>query len=415
MSGVQVNGGNKRQLPSWMLGATRTEQTEKPKKKNEKTSTLGIQQAPKVLRPKRIPLAKKEVVGISEDSVLKMDSNVLVKCRTRKRKPASERLDLDDDDEIVDDDEDVGLRKKRTRKRVEEVGSKFQLSACSMKRNRKDSKMGGRDECLVTSVSEEDEELTIEDLMEIAEEEVGSKNQLSTTAKKRNRKANKVGERDESLVSSPNEEDEELTVKDLMTIAEEYVKADEGNKCQQSAAKDPEPTQLPVSFEFSRNDSRSSIEPIQTSKDFTVSMKERSTSTFSKSNRESSEDGGIISSMKERSTSTFSKNNRESSEDGGIISSMKERSTSTFIKNNWESSEDGGIISSQSRTGDSTQDMLDLFLGPLLRIPQTAEKKSESITEDFNLACEPRKQKQSEVYGEEVVPLTKKKSSLKDK
>ncbi|RZC57960.1 hypothetical protein C5167_005264, partial [Papaver somniferum] len=342
MSGVQVNGGNKRQLPSWMLGATKTEQTEKPKRKNEKTSILGIQQAPKVLKPKRIPLAKKEVVGISEDSALKMDSNVLVKCRTRKRKPASERLDLDNDDEIVDDDddEDIGLRKKRTRKRVEEVGSKFQLSACSMKRNRKDSKMGGRDECLVTSLSEEDEELMVED---------------------------------------------------LMTIAEEYVKADEGNKCQQSEAKDPEPTQLPVSFDFYRNDSRSSIEAIQTSKDFTVSMKERSTSTFSKNNRESSEDGGII------------------------ISSMKERSTSTFNKNNRESSEDGGIISSQSRTGDSTQDMLDLFLGPLLRIPQTAEKKSESITEDFNLARESRKQKRSEVYGEEVVPLTKKKSSLKDK
>ncbi|KAI3889069.1 hypothetical protein MKW92_034428, partial [Papaver armeniacum] len=223
MSGVAVNGGNKRQLPLWMLGATKTEQTEKPKRKNEKTSTLGIQQAPKVLRPKRIPLAKKEVVGISEDSALKMDSNVLVKCGTRKRKPASERLDLDDDDEIVDDDdEDIGLRKKRTRNRVEEVGSKFQLSACSMKRNRKDSKMGGRDEGLVTSLGEEDEELTVEDLMEIAEEEVGSKNQLSTTtSKKRNRKASKVGERVESLVSSPNEEGEELTVKDLMTIAEE--------------------------------------------------------------------------------------------------------------------------------------------------------------------------------------------------
>ncbi|KAI3976454.1 hypothetical protein MKX01_008312 [Papaver californicum] len=352
MSGVEVNGGNKRQLPSRMLGVTKTEQTQKPKRKSENISSSDIQRAPKVLKPKRIPLAKKEVVGISEDSELKVDSNVLVKCKTRKGRTASERLDLDDEDEVNDDD-NVGLRKKRTKKRIDVVGSKIQLSTTSKTIIRKASEVGDRDECLVTSPSEEDRELTVEDLMTIAEE-VGSKTQLPTTSKKRNRKANKVGDRDECLVSSPNEEDVELTVEDLMTIAEE------------SAAKDSEPTKLPVSFEFSRKDSGGSIEAIETSKYCTVSMKETSTSTLTKNNRESSEDGATI-------------------------------------------------ISSQSRTGDSTQDMLDLFLGPLLKIPQTGGERSESVAEDFNLACEFRKHKRNQVVGEEVVPLTKKKSSLKDR
>ncbi|KAI3946522.1 hypothetical protein MKX01_017738 [Papaver californicum] len=191
MSGVEVNGGNKRQLPSWMLGVTKTEQTQKPKRKNDKISSSEIQRAPKVLKPKRIPLAKKEVVGIPEDSELKGDSNVLVKCRTRKGRTASERLDLDDDDVVNDDD--VGLRKKRTKKRVDDVGCKIQLSTTAKTIIRKASEVGDRDECLVSSPSEEDEELTVEDLMTIAEE-VGSKTQLPTTSKKRNWKASKVGD-----------------------------------------------------------------------------------------------------------------------------------------------------------------------------------------------------------------------------
>ncbi|MCL7049446.1 hypothetical protein MKW94_024678 [Papaver nudicaule] len=352
MSGV---GGNKRQLPSWMLGVTKTEQTEKPsKRKNGKIPSLETQNVvPKVLKPRRIPLARnleKEV-----DSALKVGSNVLVKCRTRKRKTVSERLDLDDeDDEVVGEDkvvidDDIGVRKTRSKKRVDEVGSEIQLS---------------------------------------------------TTSKKRNRKATEMGDRDECLVSSPCEEDEELTVEDLMTIAQEYVKADEGNECQQLVAKSSEPTELPVSFGFSRNDPGGSIEANQSKKDF---MKERPTSTFNKNNRfeiSRNDPGGSIE------ANQSSKN---------LTVSMKERPTSTFDKNNRESSEDGVIISSQSRTGDSTQDMLDLFLGPLLKIPQNVEKKYESVKEDVNMACEFRKQKQSEVLGAEVVPLTKKKSSLKDK
>lgn len=68
-----------------------------------------------------------------------------------------------------------------------------------------------------------------------------------------------------------------------------------------------------------------------------------------------------------------------------------------------------------SRTGDPTQDMLDLFLGPLLKKPLEEEKKVEVITDDMVFAHALRKQNQEIVLGDVPVPLTKKKSSLKDK
>lgn len=80
----------------------------------------------------------------------------------------------------------------------------------------------------------------------------------------------------------------------------------------------------------------------------------------------------------------------------------------------------GGLTSDKtlvnpSRTGDPTQDMLDLFLGPLLKKPLEEEKKAEVITDDMVFAHALRKQNQEIVLGDVPVPLTKKKSSLKDK
>lgn len=68
------------------------------------------------------------------------------------------------------------------------------------------------------------------------------------------------------------------------------------------------------------------------------------------------------------------------------------------------------------RTGDTAQDMLDLFLGPLLKkLP--AEEPQFRITkaESFCLVPESKKQVRSMPEGNEDAPLTKKKSSFKDK
>ncbi|KAK9115096.1 hypothetical protein Syun_021893 [Stephania yunnanensis] len=68
---------------------------------------------------------------------------------------------------------------------------------------------------------------------------------------------------------------------------------------------------------------------------------------------------------------------------------------------------------SQRITGDPTQDMLNLFLGPLLLQPQVEERRLESMEEDITSHSELCKK---EALQEKIVPLVaKKKSSLKDK
>ncbi|KAI4357093.1 hypothetical protein L6164_001062 [Bauhinia variegata] len=66
-------------------------------------------------------------------------------------------------------------------------------------------------------------------------------------------------------------------------------------------------------------------------------------------------------------------------------------------------------------TSDPAQDMLDLFLGPLLKKKPPEEEKREYFVEDFPFSHELARQGQDEIVGEEKGPLMKKKSSLKDK
>ncbi|WVZ03370.1 hypothetical protein V8G54_024176 [Vigna mungo] len=78
-------------------------------------------------------------------------------------------------------------------------------------------------------------------------------------------------------------------------------------------------------------------------------------------------------------------------------------------------SQTGEVIdTSTSRTGDPAQDMLNLFLGPLLS--KTLEKeKSKHIVENAKITHEFTRQSQDELGGEERVPLMKKRNTLKDK
>ncbi|XP_052733391.1 uncharacterized protein LOC108339794 isoform X1 [Vigna angularis] len=78
-------------------------------------------------------------------------------------------------------------------------------------------------------------------------------------------------------------------------------------------------------------------------------------------------------------------------------------------------SQTGEVIdTSTSRIGDPAQDMLNLFLGPLLS--KTLEKeKSKHIVENAKITHEFTRQSQDELRGEERVPLMKKRYTLKDK
>lgn len=70
-------------------------------------------------------------------------------------------------------------------------------------------------------------------------------------------------------------------------------------------------------------------------------------------------------------------------------------------------------VITDSGTVDPAQDMLDLFLGPLLKKPLKEENKS--FMKDAAFAYEIERLSQNVVSGEEMGPLMKKKSSLKDK
>ncbi|XVE91791.1 hypothetical protein REPUB_Repub01dG0042100 [Reevesia pubescens] len=175
---------------------------------------------------------------------------------------------------------------------------------------------------------------------------------------RRKRKATSVRLRSgkDSKIPSPVDDDEELTPEDLLSIAEEYVKAD----------KEVVPQELSIKeCEFGR---------------------QLSTTTSSKTESKSS----LIAL------------------DGNQISPSHE---STY--DSTQSLKGEKYFSSTIRTGDPAQDMLDLFLGPLLK-KTVEEKRTEFITRDLTFSNEFGKGSQNDVK-EETAPLTKKKCTLKDK
>ncbi|XVE85610.1 hypothetical protein DITRI_Ditri17bG0104100 [Diplodiscus trichospermus] len=168
--------------------------------------------------------------------------------------------------------------------------------------------------------------------------------QESSVRRKRKATSGKLRSGKDSIITSPIDDDEELTPEDLLSIAEVYVKADE---------------------EFGR---------------------QLSTTASSKTESESS----LVALDGNQSSPAHNTTND---------SAQSLKGHEYFINS--------------SRTGDPAQDMLNLFLGPLLK--KTVEKeRTELIKKDLTFANELRKGSQNDVK-EETAPLTKKKCTLRDK
>lgn len=74
------------------------------------------------------------------------------------------------------------------------------------------------------------------------------------------------------------------------------------------------------------------------------------------------------------------------------------------------------VHNSIARTEDPAQDMLDLFLGPLLKKSVSDDRRIKTIEEDRTFVREVKEQlHDNSIALADLVPLTKKKSSLKDK
>ncbi|XP_022150027.1 uncharacterized protein LOC111018299 isoform X2 [Momordica charantia] len=187
---------------------------------------------------------------------------------------------------------------------------------------------------------------------------------LDSSLKKRKRlKKSGSGSNLDVEVQLQGDDDTELTVEDLMVIAKEYVEADEDRAGKHKLYGEPESSSLNQTTSYTRNQSDGSF---------------------------------ITNNDSEQSSLNFKP---AVSCDSTVISDCEKV--------------DVGV----RRTGDPAKDMLDLFLGPLLK-KSSDNEQSKFVTKDIQFACDLKSQSQSQRHNDnvgEVVSVMKKKSSLKDK
>ncbi|XP_068333718.1 uncharacterized protein [Pyrus communis] len=315
MVGVTPDNGSRRRLPHWMLGISSGVQVSKPGnvKENGKELLEGTQS--------------------HENETLEENPHVLVKCETKRRKRKSTEQDADFEDDVP---ETVPEKKRNGRGR-----RKVQEPAAPKRQKTKDPGEG----------------------IQLQEKETLEENSHFLTKCETKRRKSKS---DEQEVRTSTVDDVELTVEDLVIIAEEYIEADRIMKREELSNQERESDRRLVERVCSGNVFEDSVDA-------------------QKGNQ-----GSLIP------DTTTSKPN------GSL--------TSTEMNLN------------SSGRDDPAQDMLDLFLGPLLKKTvekETKEKdrKAQMLTENMTFSQEFKRQSESSVIREEIppAPIVKKKSSLRDK
>lgn len=162
------------------------------------------------------------------------------------------------------------------------------------------------------------------------------------------------GNIDVNSVQGFNDDDIELTIEDLMAIAEEYVRDYEKKKQKEAS-----------------NSQCKSVKHFPTTGEY----------------------GNSLDSHCERKRSS-------TPEREGLYSSTSNKASEL-------------VPTRTTQTGDPAQEMLELLLGPLPKKPHKEENKS--IIESVEFTFESAGKSQDEFSGEDKVPLTKRKCSLKDK
>ncbi|KAI5353475.1 hypothetical protein L3X38_006369 [Prunus dulcis] len=327
----ESDDGSRRRLPQWMLGISSAGQARKPSN------------------------GKEEGPASYETETLGENSHILVKCETKRRKRKSAEQDADYEANVPENKcSGLGRRKVQEsgaperQKAKETLGENSHvLVKCETKRRKRNS-------------NEQDAECDGTFPEKNCNGHGRRKVQESDAPKKEKAKGSSCGSDEELEVRTWTDDDVELTVEDLVIIAEEYIRAD-GNINQEEEASNQE----------CESDSR-----------------------FPE----------IVSSG----------NELEDSADAQICNRRSLIADTTTFKPN-RSLASKGIGLNSGGTGDPAQDMLDLFLGPLMK--KTVEKESESrfLTEDVTFAHEIIRESHSNVVKEGIAPIMKKKSSLKDK
>ncbi|XP_041012933.1 uncharacterized protein LOC121256267 [Juglans microcarpa x Juglans regia] len=213
---------------------------------------------------------------------------------------------------------------------------------CERKRKRKSSQQEAKCDDIIT-----------ETVSEKKKYKSRRKVQASIACKRQKEKASDFG-RDEEFENQPQTDDDvELIMDDLMTIAEEYVEAEKNKDWQASNSEYGSRRKVPMKLSSS-NDS------------------------------------------------------------GGLLDvPNSNRGSPPHDLTAFDSCNVTGASEIDMRTGDPAQDMLDLFLGPLLK--KSLKEENKPFVKDMQFAYEFERLNQNNVLGEQAEPLMKKKSSLSEK
>lgn len=151
----------KRRLPSWMLGASTTNKVSKPL--DADASSVVTSEEVSVVTKSIKPKAKGVNGNRKKEVCVSSDKNMLVKCETKRRK---RRLVEKDVIECRDPDQEVGVQKRKGGR----VRVKSEESGPARKENEKSFEFDGGNNNLALSCDEEDDDLTMDDVLSIAKE-----------------------------------------------------------------------------------------------------------------------------------------------------------------------------------------------------------------------------------------------------
>lgn len=339
MDGTVTNEGRKRRLPLWMLGVAGADQVSKSENgdvsdvviiEQERIETQGQLTKSKATRTARQRQGKEILLPVPDKEALNVDEScLLVKCEKKRTKRKATRKDASCDN----NDTETGCEKRKTRGGVRHSGPPKRQKAKS-------------------SAFESGEEIEVSSSRTVRQ---------SNARERQKEKLSGFESSEEIEVPSPNEDEGDLTMEDLMSIAKEFVK-DDDDIVQRRPSSEHKVESQSATIAFSRN-----------------------------------EQGGSFNAHE---------SNRRPSPHKETVSSRNSAEILTC---------DRVVVNPPSMTGDPTTDMLNLFLGPLLKKPHDEESKAKSITQDMAFYHEYRKSTQEVGFAKPPVPLTKKKSSLKDK
>ncbi|GLT67849.1 hypothetical protein SLA2020_401270 [Shorea laevis] len=342
---VASEGGTRRRLPSWMLGVSAADKVRKSDNGDQNDTVKVEGHVTSRSKAKRKPgkadlHQKKEAFVASSDELSKP-------AKRRKRKLNGQDAECD---------AEIALKEKKSNAERREV----QESSLGGKMKAEGTGFRGSKDIEIPSPIDDGSKLTV--------------NAETAVQKKKNNRVNRKAwgsTLDEKVkivgigcegskdfgIPSPVDDDDELTVEDLISIAKEYVKADKDVETPKSLNLDCElERQFPATASY-RNESEGCLNA---------------------------------------SNSTQRSPTHEAASNNSTVCPANEHSSINT-----------------SRTGDPVQDMLDLYLGHLLNKP-VEEQRTESITKDVAVANDLEKQSLNDVQ-EERVPTLKKKRSLRDK